>query len=194
VEAHSSLNKGEQAHGPLRRVNEKPKATYPKLRKQPILSLSTEAINDTANVHGMVPTFLVYGLISKLPIAGQKYTYVNQRMRMKALADARDEYPSIVATRRLEIASDVRGPGEHSLSEGDMTLVFREDSKRWEGPVRVISLDAGVVVHVLDRVACSTHFSRPNVRPFNPPGTTPSPENADNFVSCQWSENHENTH
>jgi hypothetical protein len=145
VESHSSLSSGEQAHGPLRRIYEKLPTSVPRDVR---LSLAVKAVNELPNTAGFIPLHLVYGVIPKMPIFGIKTPYVKQRERMEALRLAREAYSVWVAEKRLRLAQDVRGPGAHEIKEGDLCYVFREESKRWEGPGRVVSIDAGNVVHV----------------------------------------------
>jgi Reverse transcriptase (RNA-dependent DNA polymerase) len=184
VEAHSSLNRGEQAHGPLRRVFEKLKEERG-LSDDTRLALAVKAINEMPNVQGFTPLQLVYGVIPKIPI-GIHSPYVRQKERLEALRKARDEYATYIAQRRLKIAQDVRGPGESDLREGDLALVFREESKRWEGPGRVVSLDAGNVAHILLKGGKVTPFSITCVRRF-PPLDTPKVS----YVSTSNSETHD---
>jgi transposase InsO family protein len=184
VEAHSSLNRGEQAHGPLRRVFEKLKEERG-LSDDTRLALAVKAINEMPNVQGFTPLQLVYGVIPKIPI-GIHSPYIRQKERLEALRKARDEYATYIAQRRLKIAQDVRGPGESDLREGDLALVFREESKRWEGPGRVVSLDAGNVAHILLKGGKVTPFSITCFRRF-PPLDTPKVS----YVSTSNSETHD---
>jgi hypothetical protein len=175
VESHNSLNRGEQAHGPLRRVFEKISHNST-LTDDVLLSLSVKAINEMSDVRGFIPLELVYGILPKLPI-GPNSPYVRQKERLAALRVAREEYGTIIAQKRLQTARELRGPGDHPLEENDLCLIYREDSKRWEGPARVVSVDAGGVVHVLQKGGKVLPFSSSAVRRYNPPEAPTSSHN-----------------
>jgi hypothetical protein len=102
---------------------------------------------------------LVYGIIPKIPIFGSKSSYVRQKERMECLKIAQDKYGRCVAERRLKLAQNVRGPSLHELNEGDLCFVFREVSKRWEGPARIVPIDAGNVIHVVQKGGKVSPFS-----------------------------------
>ena len=94
---------------------------------------------------------LVYEIISKIPIFGSKSSYVRQKERMECLKIAQEEYRRCVAERRLKLAQNVRGPSLHELNERDICVVFQDESKRGEGPAKIVSIDAGNVIHVVQK-------------------------------------------
>jgi Reverse transcriptase (RNA-dependent DNA polymerase) len=119
---------------------------------------------------------LVYVIMPKIPIFGSKSSYVRQKERMECLKIAQDEYGRCVAERRLKRAQNVRGPSLHELNEGDLCFVFREESKRWEGPARIVSIDAGNVIHVVQKGGKVSPFLAACVRSYMLP-TNPNSEN-----------------
>jgi hypothetical protein len=165
VESHSSMGRGEH-HGRLRRVFEKLRHDHPRLTDDMLLSLAVKAINECPNVLGFTPTTLVFGIQPKLPVEGAPTCFINQKERLKALKNAQEQYSMLIARERLEVAQNMRGPVTDELDEGDLVHVFREGTKRWDTIGRIVSIDAGNVIHVQTGDRSVTPFSRSNVRKF----------------------------
>jgi ribosomal protein S17 len=165
VESHSSMGRGEH-HGPLRRVYEKLRHDQATLDDSLLLSLAVKAVNECPNVHGFTPTTLVFGLQPKLPVEGAPTSFVKQRERLRALKSAQELYSSIVAKERLRLARDLRGPVTEDLAEDDLVHIYREGAKRWDTVGRVVSIDAGNVIHVQTSDRVVSPFSRASLRKY----------------------------
>jgi transposase InsO family protein len=66
IEAHNSIGKVEQYHGPLRRAYNILCAEDPSVSPESLLQIAVKAINDTAGPDGIVPTLLVFGVYSRV--------------------------------------------------------------------------------------------------------------------------------
>lgn len=68
TDAHSSLGIGEHYHEPLRWVHCKTQFNHPTISLQYILRLAVKDMNDTIGDNGLVPSRIVFGILSRLPI------------------------------------------------------------------------------------------------------------------------------
>lgn len=73
VEAHNSLGAGEVLHHPLRQIYKKVQNDHPGIQKTMLLRLATEAMNDTMDENGLVPSLLVFGITSRFPIISTEF-------------------------------------------------------------------------------------------------------------------------
>ena len=96
-----------------------------------------KGINDTANMDGLVPSLLVFGVIPSFPITNR--TLPNQKARLQAIVDERLEMGEIVTEQRIARALNSKLPPAvtHDVKAGDEVFVFREKKKRWIGPYKV---------------------------------------------------------
>ena len=67
VEAHNSLGSGERFHALLSRIFLKIREEHPKMDESIMLKLATEAMNDTMGPERHVPSYLVFGGITRCP-------------------------------------------------------------------------------------------------------------------------------
>ena len=141
IEDHHALGSGEQQHYPLRKLCEKIRLESPSMDQGLILSLALQTMNATMGPKGLVPSLLVFGTTSRIPIVGGKLP--NQKERLRAKEVARSEYDQWVCQERIRTALRSRVPeaAHHVFHPGDSVYVFREHpGKRtgdWKGPHRV---------------------------------------------------------
>ena len=86
VKSHSSLGIGERLHGTLRRIYKKVRADFPDASPFILLKIAVKAMNDTIGENGLVPSLLVFGIVSRSPIISTEIP--SQRERMKILSTA----------------------------------------------------------------------------------------------------------
>jgi hypothetical protein len=135
VESHNSIGPGERYHGPLRRIFQKVRYDYPNLNPDISLRLAVKAMNDTMNPEGLVPSYLVFGILPRFPASKSKLP--SQMDRMKALEAARAEMETITSELRVRraLSANIPTASTKSYSAGQKVLVYREtESPHWQGP------------------------------------------------------------
>ena len=137
IESHNAIGQGERYHRPLRRVFNILKEEHKSLDDKHILRISTKAINDTMGPNGLVPSLLVFGVLPAFPCPNTKMP--NQVERFAALRTAKAEMEKIVAETRIKRALKSKLPPatKFLIKPGDEVRVYREISKKWEGPFTV---------------------------------------------------------
>lgn len=68
VEIHNALGETERYHAYLQNIFERIKSENPTIDRNTILQLSVKSCNDTAGPSGLVPTFLVFGVVPRMPV------------------------------------------------------------------------------------------------------------------------------
>ena len=111
TESHNSLASGETYHAMIRRVFNKV-STYPQQPKELCLAFTVKAINDIAGPNGLVSFLLLFGMLPRMP--DDDYAPLNQQERVALMKTARDEYESIIAERRVNVALKKNTPLLHS--------------------------------------------------------------------------------
>jgi hypothetical protein len=151
IESHNSLGVGERFHQPLRRLFQKISSEYNRLDPETILSISTKTMNDLAGPEGLVPSFLVFGVVPRwttsLPLP-------ENSARLTAIQVARAEYEHIVAKMKLATAlnRNVPAAADYCFNVGDSIYVYRETQKQWTGPHKVSRIeDKGVWIESKDK-------------------------------------------
>ena len=102
TESHNSLASGEMYHAMIRLVFNKVSLTYPQQPKELCLALTEKATNDAASLNGLLLSFLVFGMLPRMP--DDNYTPLNQHERVALIKTAHDEYESIIGDRRVNVA------------------------------------------------------------------------------------------
>lgn len=103
TESNNVLGLGETYHTILRRVCNKVSVSHPKVPKEPRLSFSIKAMNDTAGPSGLVVSLLLYGVYPRIP----DYTSAlpNQAERFEAMSTSRTEYEIMLRPSAYDILS-----------------------------------------------------------------------------------------
>ena len=151
TESHNYLALCERYHSIIRRVYQKIKSVHQGLPCEVILSLSVHAVNNTAVPDGIVPTLLVFGTMPRLPLPAFSSLPVPQEQRFEEMKTAREEMMSITAQRRIREAlkAHTRKSQPFVPEEGQQVLVYREGTKRFEGPFIVHAYDNRKTVQLL---------------------------------------------
>ena len=124
----------------IRRIYNRIKVQHEGLSKNIRLSIAVNAVNNTAGPDGLVPTLLLFGAMPRIGLPEAKYLHPTQKERFSAMASARKEMETITAQRRVKQALKHRlGPDSPRFEFGDKVMVYREDTKTWNGPYRVHS-------------------------------------------------------
>lgn len=147
VESYNSIGVEERHHGPLLRVFRKVKEDHPRLDYHTTLRLAIKGCNDTLGPHGLIPTMLVFGSMSSLPIGNSKQS--KKYERIKDLQTTRTEMEQYTVEQRIRRALGSKIPsasGDH-ITPGMLVCVLREDSKRWIGSVQFVKCE-GKILHV----------------------------------------------
>jgi hypothetical protein len=66
VESHNSIVPGERYHASLRRIFQKIRYDFPNLNLNLILRIAVKAMNDKMNPEGLVPSYLLFGIMPRL--------------------------------------------------------------------------------------------------------------------------------
>jgi len=177
VEAHWSIGKVEEYHGPLRRafdiVTAETKGT---ISRSACLQMALKAVNDTAGPDGLVPTLLVFGAYPRIVMDSPPSA--SQQQRAKAINKAMSELRKTKSQRSIRDALNTRnGPDTlrtlpQLLALGSEVLVFREKGG-WSGPFKVLSTSDKDVT--IDTDNGTVIFRSTHVKPYlRYPGTTPA--------------------
>ena len=163
TESHNSLSLCERYHSIIRRIFYKIRGDFPDLPKEVVLSLAVHSVNSFAGPDGLTPTLLLFGHYPRIPIPNLSSLPTSQKDRFKALEVARKEMMTITAQRRVAQALKHKGPmaPTHPYEFGDKVRVYRETSKKFEGPFIVHSYDNRKTVYV-----DIGNERRPRIEPF----------------------------
>lgn len=174
IESHNSLNEGESLHASLRRILNRLENDFPELNPEIALSLAVQALNSTANVDGLCPMLLVFGVQPSFPdVVTVQPSHVQRFMAMKA---ARDEYAKVIAAQRVARALRTRPPAaaDSNIVAGDMVYVYREKPKKWIGPLPCVYRDGKQVILSVNGVAKAFNISQVKRAPLENPNPEPS--------------------
>lgn len=140
IESHNSLGPGERYHSPLRRIFYKIRSECPSANFDLILRLAIKAMNETMGPNGLVPSYLVFGILPRYPVLNTDLPTQSERMRI--IQTAKSEMATIVAELRIKQALLSRPPAAASVihQPGDMVRIYREGDRRMIGPFRVIRI------------------------------------------------------
>ena len=152
IESPSTMSNVERYHAPLRTAYSKTRESLPRSETDAeCLQIAVKAVNDTLGPESLCPTLLVYGAIPR-PL--RRTPAETQLRRAEALEAAMKAVQKEQAKRKIAFA--LRHPGgpkakEHDselerLPAGAPVLVYRENSKKWEGPHLFINVDGSTVV------------------------------------------------
>lgn len=140
IEHPQALGIGERYHAVIRRLFQRIKQDLTSISDEYALDAALKALNDTMGIDGLTPTLLVYSVHPKLSLPGSHGGILNQKDRMAAQKLALDEYAKILDEQRLRIGKSSRSPTVvEDLVWGELVVVYRKTTGKWEGPVRFIS-------------------------------------------------------
>ena len=157
----------------IRRIFRKTKEDFPNLPKEVILSLAVHAVNSFAGPDGLTPSLLLFGHHPRIPVPNLLSLPLPQKERFAAMEVARKEMATITAQRRVAQALKSKGPAEptHPYEFGDLVRVYRESTKRFEGPFSVHSFDNRKTVYVdvgTQHKPRIIPFTIASVKPYHP--------------------------
>lgn len=137
VESHNSNGLIERYHDPLRKIYNCIREDYPKLDPESVLRCAIKGINDTMGPEGIVPSYLVFGVLPSFPPLNT--TLPHQKDIMAALNLSRNEMASMPARLRIQQAlrSSLPPATLYNIDPGEKVYVFREKQKDWKGPYEV---------------------------------------------------------
>jgi Reverse transcriptase (RNA-dependent DNA polymerase) len=122
-------------------------------------------MNDTMNPEGLVPSYLVFGIMPRLMDQNTKLPI--QAERMKAVEVARAEMETITSEIRLRKAlkSNIPAATNQNYDIGQKVLVYRErDNPPWQGPYNVTKIENKQIF--IDRNGKEVQHSVSQVKPF----------------------------
>ena len=92
-----------------------------------ILRVAINAMNDTINEKGLVPSRLEFGILQRLPILNT--SLLNQKERLETIETGQEERNTIVAERKIMKASTKNVPvaADRTHKMGDETIVNNEN-------------------------------------------------------------------
>jgi hypothetical protein len=144
VEAHNSVGKIEQYHGPLRRAYEILSKELPLLstKKEVILQMAVKAVNDSAGPDGIVPTLLVFGAYPRMTKDSPPSPSITERA--EATHKAMKEVRRLYAERQVNDALAMRNrPNVEPLLalplQSDVRVWREKDG--WNGPYKLLAMD-----------------------------------------------------
>lgn len=100
-----------------------------------LLDIAVKTHNDTAGIHGLVPTLLVFGALPRSPIRDEMSDSLTNSPRAKMRQTELTEHQRAVDSARLRITESCQAPTvPASLNPGDDVLTWHKLSKCWDGP------------------------------------------------------------
>lgn len=107
-------------------------------------------MNDTIGENGLVPSYLVFGMLPRFPAI--EADVPEQRERMEIIAAAQMEMNTIIAERRIaEALRRQSQSGIETVNEiGDEVLLYTEKKHQWIGPYTITKID-GKIISVKNR-------------------------------------------
>ena len=134
-------------HAPLRSAHNKMRSALPRSESiNDCLQYAVKCVNDTVGPEGLCPTLLVYG---SMPRLSKRVPAETQVSRARAMNAAMEKVQEVQAKRKISFA--LRHPSSNQaqqqeedlqkLPAGSPVLVYREGTKKWEGPFPFISVD-----------------------------------------------------
>lgn len=150
IESPATMTHVERYHAPLRSAFTKIRESLPRSETdEECLQLAVKAVNDTIGPEGLVPTLLVFGAI---PRPATVEPAKCQMERARALEKAMDAVTREQAKRRIALGLKSKSPKgvEHStelrkLPAGAKVYVFRQKTKKWEGPFIFVEIQGETV-------------------------------------------------
>lgn len=100
VDSQYSLGEGETYDKGMGKIFQKLRTVNPTAHKVDILQLAVFAINTSVNMQGLIPMFLVQGMLPRLPGIAETGSLL-QDQRVRILHAAREEYATFIAQRRV---------------------------------------------------------------------------------------------
>jgi hypothetical protein len=124
VERLNSIGPGERDHGPLRTIFQKARYEYPNINPDVSLRLAVKALNDTMNPEGLVPSYLVFGILPRFPALNSELP--TQVDKMKKLESARAEMETITSELRVRraLSANITTASTKSYLAGQKVLVY----------------------------------------------------------------------
>jgi Reverse transcriptase (RNA-dependent DNA polymerase) len=179
VESPASMTHVERYHGPLRDAYEKLAAMLSQESKENLLAMAVSCVNNTTGPEGLCPTLCVFGAI---PRPARVIPAPTQLARAKAIDAAMDSVEKYHAKAKIAFGLRYKGPfgrerhDLEKLSYGARVRVFREGTKRWDGPYKFVSIDGDTVCVELpigrklfrSNVVKNAEIEEPNAIPSNP--------------------------
>lgn len=152
IECPNTMSHVERYHAPLRAAYNKIRDALPRSENDTeCLQLAVKAVNDTIGPEGLCPTVLVYGTLPRPP---RRTPADTQIQRAKTLDLAMDAVLKEQSKRRIAFA--LRHPSSPKAQEqeeqlsllpsGAPVLVYRQGTKKWEGPYPLVHISGRTVV------------------------------------------------
>jgi hypothetical protein len=165
TENYYSLVSGELFHSPLRRIYKYLSLEFPTIPEHVLLALSGKAMNDICGSERLLPSFLVFVVLPRLPVITSAIPH--QWERMKALHIAGEEYESFVCKRRVQTGLRKQPPSatNYILRTRDRVYVYLEQLSLWTGPHVGTSADGSDISSDPGEHTGPRHFNCAKVKP-----------------------------
>jgi hypothetical protein len=165
TENYYSLVSGELFHSPLRRIYKYLSLEFPTIPEHVLLALSVKAMNDICGSERLLPSFLVFVVLPRLPVITSAIPH--QWERMKALHIAGEEYESFVCKRRVQTGLRKQPPSaaNYILRTRDRVYVYLEQLSLWTGPHVGTSADGSDISSDPGEHTGPRHFNCAKVKP-----------------------------
>lgn len=173
VECPHSMTVVERYHAPIRRAYKIIRKEAPNLEKESALQTAVKSVNDSVGPNGLIPTLLVYGALPRLGFPSDPPT-PSMYQRAVALQKATNEMSKYFAKSQINGALRCRnGPDTtniHLTPIGSKVLVYRDRSKKWEGPFPLLGIDGETCT--VSTHSGPTRFRTTVVKRFYEPSTS----------------------
>lgn len=141
VQSHNDLGVGERYHGHFRAIYRKVQYEYQHVDKHQSLAISFKTMNDTASLHSLVVSFLLFTCMKRIVIT--PLDLPSKIERMKSIALARRNMSQIMAKERMAKALRMNAPAsvnEEVSIESEVLLYRKKPENKWVGPYLVLDM------------------------------------------------------
>lgn len=136
MEGYNAIGVGERYHSPLLRVFNAIHLDDPAVSAALALRFSLKTLNDTMGPDGLVPSLLAFGRLPLFP-AHEGHPTQGQRKASVTVALVEASQAACEARVNKAIRSQVPPSARLLVHLGQKVTIFRENSRRWEGPFTV---------------------------------------------------------
>lgn len=172
IEAHISIGKGERFHHQPRRILNILCSAKASLEKHSKLKIYVKSINDNMSPNGLVPSFILFGVLPSFPSPTKSSNSKLQRLR--ALQKARAEMERILSQARIRTALNTKIPParRYLIRAEDKVRIYRETRRNADGPVTIKRV-ADKIIYVKDGINVK-QFNITQVLPMVPKSNDPN--------------------
>lgn len=135
---HNAIGTGERYHDSLQRIYQALHRSHPVLTSQLTLPLAVKSLNDTMSSEELVLPFLVFEVLSSLPIHNKPLTSQTKGMVAMALVHIEMRTTTAELCIKRDFLLELPPANKHYFKPGDLIKVYNRQEKKWCRPVTMV--------------------------------------------------------